>query len=163
MNGQRLRGIRKAKGLTVKNVADKIGVTRVSVSRWESGVHDPDDDTKRKLANFFDVPIGYLMGADDPVHDTKDQSGGGVIAMSEKNETSSVDSEVIVSTSGNIVIERERNNDRDKTRIILPPTPRMIPASRRPSAGYEMRTASSRTPLPITAAKELLSGSARSI
>jgi len=67
MNGQRLKERRKKKGLTARQIAESLGVSRVSVSRWESGKHEPDDDTKFTLANALDTSVAYLMGeTDDP-------------------------------------------------------------------------------------------------
>jgi transcriptional regulator with XRE-family HTH domain len=67
MIGTRLKEARKKKGLTVKKLAEMVGVSRVSATRWESGVHETDDDTKRKLARILDISVDYLVGdTDDP-------------------------------------------------------------------------------------------------
>ena len=42
MLSQRLRQLRKDKSLTLQQVADRLGVTRASVSKWETGQSHPD-------------------------------------------------------------------------------------------------------------------------
>lgn len=39
--GERIKRYRKEKRMTQEEVADRAGVTAVSVSRWESGTRDP--------------------------------------------------------------------------------------------------------------------------
>ncbi len=67
VDGTRLKEQRRRKGLTVQQLADMVGVSRVSASRWESNVYEPDDAMKRRLAELLGVTVAYLMGeADDP-------------------------------------------------------------------------------------------------
>ena len=67
MIGNRLKDRRKAKKFTVQRLADEMGVTRVSVTRWESGVFEPKDESKRRLADLLDTSVAYLTGeTDDP-------------------------------------------------------------------------------------------------
>ena len=52
--------LRKIKQLTQEDVADKIGVTRQSVAKWESGETVPDLDKCRLLAELFGVTLDDL-------------------------------------------------------------------------------------------------------
>ena len=52
--------LRKIKQLTQEDVADKIGVTRQSVAKWESGDTVPDLDKCRLLADLFGVTLDDL-------------------------------------------------------------------------------------------------------
>lgn len=61
MNGNRLKKSRKRNNLTAQQLADKIGVTRVTVARWENNVYEPDDETKKLLASILGVTVAYLM------------------------------------------------------------------------------------------------------
>lgn len=51
---------RKIKQLTQEDVADKLGVTRQSVAKWESGETVPDLEKCRLLAELFGVTLDDL-------------------------------------------------------------------------------------------------------
>ena len=55
--GARLRSIRKERGLSVKELAERIDVSFSTIYRWENGDRIPDIVTLMKLAKLFDVPI----------------------------------------------------------------------------------------------------------
>lgn len=52
--------LRKLRQLTQEEVADKIGVTRQSVAKWESGETVPDLEKCRLLAELFGVTLDDL-------------------------------------------------------------------------------------------------------
>ncbi|MGT2827908.1 helix-turn-helix transcriptional regulator [Streptococcus himalayensis] len=58
----RLKELRKEKGITQQELADKIGVTKLSVSNWENGKHDIKSDKAQTLADYFGVSVGNLLG-----------------------------------------------------------------------------------------------------
>ena len=62
---ERLKGLRIQNGVTQKAIADGIGVTPVSVQRFEYGSARPKLETVIKLADFFKVSIDYLLGRTD--------------------------------------------------------------------------------------------------
>ncbi len=51
---------RKLLGLTQEDIADKLGVTRQSVAKWESGESVPDLDKCKQLADIFGVSLDDL-------------------------------------------------------------------------------------------------------
>ncbi|MBD5460849.1 MAG: helix-turn-helix domain-containing protein [Lachnospiraceae bacterium] len=53
---------RREKKITQENLADFIGVTKASVSKWETGQSIPDVVILPKLAAFFDVTVDELIG-----------------------------------------------------------------------------------------------------
>lgn len=67
----RIRALRTERGLSLAQLAAEIGVHESTISRWESGESGVPDHRKVQLADFFDVPVPYLMGWDGP-----DGSGG---------------------------------------------------------------------------------------
>ena len=68
MEGLRVKERRKELKLSAQDVADELGTTRVTVSRWESGISEPNDKTKKALANVLKTSVAYLMGeTDNPV------------------------------------------------------------------------------------------------
>ena len=62
MNSQRLRELRLQKNLSMQQVADALGVTRASVSKWEIGLNRPDVRRLEQLARLYEVTVGFLMG-----------------------------------------------------------------------------------------------------
>ena len=52
--------LRKMRQLTQEDVADKIGVTRQSIAKWESGETVPDLEKCRLLAELFGVSLDDL-------------------------------------------------------------------------------------------------------
>ena len=52
--------LRKIRQLTQEDVADKIGVTRQSIAKWESGETVPDLEKCRLLAELFGVSLDDL-------------------------------------------------------------------------------------------------------
>lgn len=65
MLSTRLKTLRSEKKLTQKQLAEKINVTHVSISGYESGNRSPDTDTLQRLADFFEVSTDYLLGRTD--------------------------------------------------------------------------------------------------
>lgn len=58
----RLKELRKEKKLTQTELADEIGVTKLSISNWENEKHDIKSDKAQQLADYFGVSVGYLLG-----------------------------------------------------------------------------------------------------
>ena len=55
----RLKELRKSKGLLQREVATSIGVSTQSYGYYENGVNKPDPDMLIKLADLFDCSIDY--------------------------------------------------------------------------------------------------------
>lgn len=53
---------RREKGLTQEDLANYIGVSKASVSKWETGQSYPDITFLPRLASFFNISIDDLMG-----------------------------------------------------------------------------------------------------
>lgn len=62
--GEFLSQLRKEKGLSQKGLAEKIGVTDKTVSRWETGSYMPDIDTLAALSEFYNVLINELISGE---------------------------------------------------------------------------------------------------
>jgi len=63
--GERLRMLRKEKGLTQEELGRIIGVEKSTISYYESNRSTPNDEIKAKLADFFGVSLDYLLGRTD--------------------------------------------------------------------------------------------------
>lgn len=55
--------LRKQKGLTQIELADKLHVEQTTISKWENNKSTPDMVSLRMVAEFFNVTIDYLIGA----------------------------------------------------------------------------------------------------
>ncbi|QDI92004.1 helix-turn-helix transcriptional regulator [Salicibibacter cibarius] len=63
----RLTQLRKANKKTQQDMAPILGITRPAYTAYERGTRNPDYDTLRKIAEYFDVTTDYLLGlTDDP-------------------------------------------------------------------------------------------------
>ena len=62
MLGELLQELRKDKGMTQAELAAKLELSPLTVSSYECGRSAPDDETKVKIAEIFDVSVDYLLG-----------------------------------------------------------------------------------------------------
>lgn len=63
----RIYELRKKKGISQEELADKIGVSRQAISKWESEQSTPDMDKIIFMSEFFDVSTDYLLkGLESP-------------------------------------------------------------------------------------------------
>lgn len=61
-----LRKIRHEKKITMKEVATAIGVAESTISLYETGKHQPDFETLKKLSNYYSVSIDYILNWEIP-------------------------------------------------------------------------------------------------
>lgn len=62
--GYFLREMRKCNGLTQEQLAEKLGVSNRSVSRWENGKNMPDFDLVIELANLYEIGIEEILNGE---------------------------------------------------------------------------------------------------
>lgn len=63
--GARLKQLRLERGLTQQQVANHFGITKTSVSEWETGRTKPEQDKLTKLAALFETSIDELLTESD--------------------------------------------------------------------------------------------------
>ncbi len=56
--------LRAANGLKQAEISDKLGFKRNTWSNWETNVSEPDIETLLRIADYFRVDIGDIIGAD---------------------------------------------------------------------------------------------------
>lgn len=61
----RIKELRNAKEVTLRQMATEIGVTGQAIANYENYLREPKSGTWHKLAQYFDVTIGYLMGYEE--------------------------------------------------------------------------------------------------
>lgn len=59
--GVLLKELRKEKNLTQAELAEKVGVSNRSISRWENGMTMPDFDLLIELADFYEVDVREIL------------------------------------------------------------------------------------------------------
>jgi transcriptional regulator with XRE-family HTH domain len=57
----RLKQLRKEKKFTQDELADKIGVTRGQIGKYETGMSFPSLEALKSLAELLEVPVSYLL------------------------------------------------------------------------------------------------------
>ncbi len=59
--GEKIAKLRKDKNISQEALADMLGLSRQSVSKWENGSALPTMENLSRLAKIFDVPVSYLL------------------------------------------------------------------------------------------------------
>ena len=62
--GSFLKELRKEKGITQEEFAEKLNISGRTVSRWETGVNMPDISLLVEIAEFFDVSIPEIINGE---------------------------------------------------------------------------------------------------
>jgi transcriptional regulator with XRE-family HTH domain len=60
--GERLQNLRKENMLSQEKLADLVGVSRQAVSKWETGLSNPDTENMIKLGEIFNLSIDEIIG-----------------------------------------------------------------------------------------------------
>lgn len=58
----KIRELRKERGMTQKEVAERLGIGGSTMTMYETGRREPNMETLIKIADFFDVSTDYLLG-----------------------------------------------------------------------------------------------------
>ncbi|ART97557.1 helix-turn-helix domain-containing protein [Lactobacillus gasseri] len=58
----RIKELRQAKGLSLRDMSEKINMSYITISQYERGKREPKLETWQKLADFFGVSVPYLQG-----------------------------------------------------------------------------------------------------
>ena len=59
--GKNIKALRKINKVTQNQLADHLKVSNATVAYWETNRHQPDLETVKRIANFFDVSVDYLL------------------------------------------------------------------------------------------------------
>ena len=81
MLNENIKALRKSKGLSQQDLADKLNVVRQTISKWEQGVSIPDSDLLIALSEALETPVSTLLGETVPPSEADE-----VKALSEKLE-----------------------------------------------------------------------------
>ena len=67
-----MANLRKELNMSQAELAEKLGVSQQTISKYERGTREPDNETLAKLAEIFDCSIDYLLGKTDIRNPYKD-------------------------------------------------------------------------------------------
>ncbi len=62
---KRLKELRLEKGLTMKELAEKISTTDATISNWENCINEPKISYLKSIAIYFNVSTDYLLGLEN--------------------------------------------------------------------------------------------------
>ena len=81
MLNENIKALRKSKGLSQQDIADKLNVVRQTISKWEQGLSVPDSDLLIALSEALETPVSTLLG-----ENVVESEADAVKALSEKLE-----------------------------------------------------------------------------
>lgn len=87
--GDRIKIVRKQKRLSQRALAERIGVSTVGVTQWETNKRNPKADTVQKIADALKVPVEYLLGESDDISGLKQfeiETAIGKLVVENRNE-----------------------------------------------------------------------------
>ena len=61
----RIKQLRKKKGISQSELAELIGVKNNTASTWERGTRKPDFEALNLLSDYFEVSFEYILGSSD--------------------------------------------------------------------------------------------------
>ena len=86
--GKFILELRKQKGLTQKELAEKVGVSDKTISKWECGNSIPDITYLEALCNSLDISVNELLSGErltDECYSEKAEEN--IMALMKENET----------------------------------------------------------------------------
>lgn len=63
--GTRIKELRKSMQLTQQELADRLGIDRSTIAKYETNSRIPEAKTIVQLAKFFDCTTDFLLGISD--------------------------------------------------------------------------------------------------
>lgn len=70
----RIQSLRKNKGISQEELADKVGVSRQAVSKWESEQSVPDLDRVIIMSDYFGVTTDYILKGIEPQRQSENKN-----------------------------------------------------------------------------------------
>lgn len=62
---ERLKSLRKEGKMKQNELAGLLGMAQNTISQYEQGLREPDNDTLKTISDIFNVSIDYLLGKTD--------------------------------------------------------------------------------------------------
>lgn len=93
--GKRIETLRKSKKISQEDLAEKVGVSRMTVYKWESGTSVPNYANMQALARALETTVSFFtdetaFGCDEEERE-KESARGSEVALSVENELCAAD------------------------------------------------------------------------
>jgi len=120
---QKIQNLRKNRNLSQEELAEKLDISRQSVSKWESGVAMPEIDKLIMLSEIFEVTTDYLLKDNEPynvAHKNSEVSTNEDIDIIEENKK--LDSykkeelKIILTVAGSYIKNNKKLSDIEEQR-----------------------------------------------
>jgi transcriptional regulator with XRE-family HTH domain len=106
---ERLKQLRKSKGLSLKKLGTILGVSESTVSLYESGHREPDFRTLKNMADYFNVTTDYLLERTD-IENLYDDEGT-VTGHDEREAFTEEELEEIENFKEYVISKRKKKNN----------------------------------------------------
>lgn len=74
-----LKELRKGKGITQEQLADKFSVSSRTVSRWENGINMPDLDILIDISDFYEVDLRDILNGEKKKQESQEDVNGSIL------------------------------------------------------------------------------------
>ena len=116
--GKKIQKLRKGNGLSQEQLAEKFGLSRQSISKWESEQSVPDISNIVQLSELFGVSTDYLV---------KDQDEDSLLPNSLKKPVHTFNKKsmiilaavLVISLLSNLILRADLRNNQNNTRAVL--------------------------------------------
>ena len=89
--GEKIKQARKNAGITQKNLGDKLGVSPVMISQYESNTRNPKWQTLQKIADALNVTLSDLLTSDTILNSEKSDITDWLSTMEEESYRDKID------------------------------------------------------------------------
>ena len=117
--GNRIRELRKARGITMKQLGEELGVAESTISHYETGRRQLDNETLLRLGEFFGVSVGYILGVEERTPPTLTAKDERDIAKTLETLMTQLDSSGDLMFDGNPISDEARESIRAAMKLGL--------------------------------------------
>lgn len=111
--GERIKEERLARKMTQTELGNVCGVTKYTISLYESGKSTPSDDIKNILANFFGISVDYLLGRTNIKHMYQNEVQQEKLTAKDKKDIEKMTQEFLDGLKGGAMLNGEILDETD--------------------------------------------------
>lgn len=112
--GNRIKKYRKERALTLKELADKVGLTEATIQKYEAGnIKKLDIQTMETMANALSVKCGVLIGWESEIEEANrhtSNGGGEARLVSKYNQLSDGHKMAVLHLIDDLLFTQRKNN-----------------------------------------------------
>lgn len=72
MFSNKLKELRKRNGITQLELSEKLGIGQSTIGMYETGIRKPSYEVIKRIADYFNVTVDYLISDDDNLYQIED-------------------------------------------------------------------------------------------